>query len=77
VEIPWDGRSTAAEALYELSPTLELLSAAYSDRYWDEHRRLEAQGVVKHTVEQCPERTPSKIRAYRAGSGWADLSISK
>lgn len=72
-EMPWDGRSTAAEALYELSPALELLSAAYSDRYWDEHRRLEAQGVLHHTADACPERTPSKIRAYRPGAGWRDL----
>ncbi len=77
VEVPWDGRSTAAEALYEFSTSLELLSAAYSDRYWDEHRRLEAMGTIKHTASECPVRTPSNVRVYTSGLGWQEVTIKQ
>jgi hypothetical protein len=77
VEVPWDGRSTAAEALYEFSTSLELLSAAYSDRYWDEHRRLEAVGTIKHTASECPDRIPSNVRAYTNNLGWQALAVKQ
>jgi hypothetical protein len=48
----------AADAIFEFSPRLDLERAAFSDLYWDWHRRLEASGVLHHPADRCPERTP-------------------
>jgi hypothetical protein len=55
-----------ADALYEFMPSLELTRASYSDRYWELHRQLEAQGKITHTREQCPDRDgPREIRVWK------------
>ena len=47
-----------ADAIFEFSPRLDLKRAAFSDLYWDWHRRLESSGVLRHSADACPERTP-------------------
>lgn len=65
-----------ADAVYEFTPSLGLLSAAYSDRYWDIHRDLEQRGVLKHAREQCPERDgPASVRVWTPASGWRTVAI--
>lgn len=68
-EVPADGRSGAAEILYEFTPTLELLGASFNDRYRDMHRRLETQGLAGHPAGACPDRTPGPIRTW-GPAGW-------
>lgn len=60
-----------AEALYELSPQLDLVSASFSARYWMEHRVLEQQKKIDHGRDACPDRGgPRKIVVWLPESGW-------
>lgn len=64
-----------ADALYEFTPALDLVSAQFSDRYWEQHRALEAAGKISHTRDQCPDRDgPRSIRAWTAATGWSDVA---
>lgn len=66
-----------ATVLYEFAgPSLNLVSARFSDRYWDMHRALEAEGKIKHTRAQCPDRDgPRQILAWEPASGWKTVHI--
>jgi hypothetical protein len=64
----------AVEALYEFSPSLELVRASYGDRYWEAHRTLEAEGKINHSRERCPYREgPQGIKVWDKASGWTPL----
>ena len=39
----------AVDAMYEFTPSRDLVSASSSERYWDEHQVLEADGKLNHT----------------------------
>lgn len=70
IEVPSDGGD--GEALYEFTPALDLVSARFSDRYWEQHRALEAAGKISHPRAQCPDRDgPRSIRAWTAAAGWS------
>ncbi len=61
-------------ALYEFDRDLRLVRARYSDRYWDEHRRLELEGRLAHARETCPERDgPAAIHVW-SQTGWQRVS---
>jgi hypothetical protein len=65
------------QGIYNLSDRLEIETATRSDAYWDRHRQLEAEGKIKHSVEQCPERTkPLPVRAWTPEKGWFDVSVN-
>lgn len=75
VEMPSTG-ADAADALYEFSPSLTLLRAGYSDRYWDAHRALEARGQIDHPRERCPDRNgPRAFRVWEPQSGWTTVAV--
>jgi hypothetical protein len=60
-----------AEAIYEFDLSLNLLNASFSERYWTAHRQLEANGALKHSIEQCPDaKGPGTIEVWRPGAGW-------
>jgi hypothetical protein len=62
---------TVVDAIYEFSPALELLQASFSDRYWDMHQALEAQGKIHHTRDACPDRAgPRAIQLWEPATGW-------
>jgi hypothetical protein len=62
------------EAVYEFSPTLELRSASYGSRYWDQHHALELEGKIKHTRDNCPEREgPPLVKVWTRDAGWRDV----
>jgi hypothetical protein len=66
-----------AEAIYEFSPSLALLGASFSDRYWDAHRMLEAEGKLDHTREQCPDRNgPRTVLTWTAATGWTTAAVT-
>lgn len=70
IEVPQD-EGDAADALYEFTPSLELIRASFSTRYWDVHRELEQQGKLDHTREQCADRAgPRDIRVWEPATGW-------
>lgn len=56
-------------AIYEFDSDLRLTGARYSDRYWDEHRRLELEGRIAHSRARCPDRLgPAAIHVWSAGN---------
>jgi hypothetical protein len=60
-----------ADALYELTPSFEIVSARFSERYWEKHRALEAEGKLTHTREQCPDRDgPRQVKVWGPSTGW-------
>jgi hypothetical protein len=79
IEIPQaDGTgeaAAAADAIYEFTPSLDLLSASFSERYWEVHRALEAEGKLDHSREQCPDRDgPREIHVWESATGWRTLA---
>ncbi|MBI4265746.1 MAG: hypothetical protein HY657_15330 [Acidobacteria bacterium] len=74
IEVP-QGVGDAADALYEFSPSFDLLSASFSSRYWEIHRTLEEQGKIAHSREECPDRDgPREILVWEPGAGWNTLT---
>ncbi len=59
-----------AQGIYLFSSTFDLTAITRSDTYWDLHRKLEREGVVKHPVEVCPERTDPSIKGWDPEKGW-------
>jgi DNA-binding winged helix-turn-helix (wHTH) protein len=56
---------------YEFSRDFKLVSASLSDTYWTLHRRLEQEGQIHHTAEQCPDRQiASRVRLWLTNRGW-------
>ena len=75
VEVPSLG-AEAADGLYEFSPSLELIRASYSDRYWELHAALEKAGKVDHSRAQCPARDgPPAIEIWDPSHGWTTHRI--
>jgi hypothetical protein len=72
IEMPATSAVAApADILYEFTPSLDLVRASYSDRYWEAHRELEAQGKIAHSRAQCPDRDgPREIRVWEPRTGW-------
>lgn len=65
-----------AEAIYEFTPSLDLVSANFGERYWDMHRALELQGKINHPAAQCPDRAgPSTITLWDRIGGWREMAI--
>ncbi len=59
-----------------VSPDLQIHELEGSDAYWAEHRNLEDEGRIGHTVENCPERTtPREVRVWRPGDGWTSMMV--
>ena len=77
IEVPAAGAGPAADALYEFTPSLDLVRASFSDRYWELHHELEAQGQLHHTREQCPDKDgPREIQVWEPRTGWRTQKIS-
>jgi hypothetical protein len=66
-----------ADAIYEFNASLDMVSARFSERYWDLHRALEADGRIAHRRDQCPDRDgPRQVRMWEPAGGWRDVFIS-
>jgi hypothetical protein len=65
-----------ADALYEFTSSLDLVSATFGERYWDMHRALQAEGKITHTREQCADRDgPRQIQVWEPATGWRTVQI--
>lgn len=65
-----------ADALYEFTPSLDLIRASFSERYWEMHRSLEMGGAITHTRAECPDRDgPRQIQKWEPGTGWRTVTI--
>lgn len=76
LRIPQDTGNGAAEAIYELSSAFEVRRASFADVYWDWHRRLEGDGVIKHPAEACPERGGITVTTWHPALGWRNMRVT-
>ena len=66
---------SAAEAIYEFTPDLQLQKASFGDRYWEVHRALELGGRLDHPRERCPDKDgPRLIHVWTRDSGWEKVA---
>jgi hypothetical protein len=73
IEVPSAGQE-GVDAIYEFTPALDLIDANYSDRYWEVHRALEAQGKLAHSRDQCPDRSgPRTVQMWQPDTGWTTI----
>ena len=72
IEIP--SPAGDADAVYEFTPSLDLVRASFGERYWEMHRTLEAEGRIAHSREQCPDRDgPRSIQMWEPATGWRNV----
>lgn len=70
IEVPSVGQE-AVDAIYEFTRDLQLVSARYSERYWEIHAALEGQGRLDHTRDTCPDRDgPRELIVWDPDGGW-------
>ena len=71
------GRHDEASAVAEFDASLEVERLRVTDLAWVHHRRLEADGVLMHPADRCPDRTAAKaMRLWTAAAGsWATATI--
>ncbi|MBY0495211.1 MAG: hypothetical protein K2Y23_13450 [Cyanobacteria bacterium] len=75
VEMPASDQSPA-EAIYEFTPNLDLVSASFSERYWEAHDQLFARKQIDHDRAHCPDRDgPRSYQAWSPERGWITQSI--
>jgi hypothetical protein len=77
IEVEQTSQEAAADVLYEFSPSLDLIRASFSARYWELHRALEQQGKLTHSRETCPDRNgPREMLMWEPATGWRRTTIS-
>jgi hypothetical protein len=64
---------TDLQWIYDLSAELELLRATPGDSYWPQHRLLEVEGKLDHSVEDCPERESVDLLVWTPEDGWRSV----
>lgn len=66
------------EVIYQFTHDLKVKSASFGDRYWDLHRRLEQDGRIHHSRDQCPGRDgPREIRVWQPSGGWQTIALNR
>jgi hypothetical protein len=63
-------------AIYRIDSNFELESVAMPDLYWETHRRLEREGRIQHSADECPERQAKEVLDWSPGAGWRKVVIS-
>jgi len=63
-------------AVYEFSAGLDPKGFTLGSGYRKVHLRLEREGKLHHTIEQCPERRgPKELRRWTPIEGWSDILV--
>jgi hypothetical protein len=71
IEVPAVDGQGAADAIYEFTASLDLVSATYSQRYWENHDRLQREGKLDHGRADCPTRNgPAEVHRWSRDAGW-------
>jgi hypothetical protein len=74
IEMPSTGGDV--DAIYEFSASFDIASARFSERYWEIHRSLEADGRIIHRRDQCPDRDgPRAIQSWQPATGWKTIAL--
>jgi hypothetical protein len=77
VEFPALDDQGVGDAIYEFSLSLELVSATYSQRYWEIHDGLEREKKVDHGRAGCPFKNgPTEIHTWSPETGWKVRRLS-
>ncbi len=67
-----------ADAIYEFTPSLDLISASYGDRYRELRRALEANGVLTHGhTTTAADDGPPLIRVLDGTNGWTNVQAAR
>jgi hypothetical protein len=69
----------SARTIYEFANNsrLDSLTASFTDGYMLLHHRLEREGKITHSWEQCPARAhPLVVRVWQPDSGWREEGFS-
>lgn len=75
VEVPAAGQGVA-DAIYEFSPSLELVNASFSLRYWEVHEQLFAAQTIDHNRERCPDKDgPRQLQVWAPEKGWTEIRL--
>jgi hypothetical protein len=61
--------------VYELE-NLNITRATLADSYWDWHRRLEAEGQLNHTSDNCPEHRGLEVQHWTPDGGWRPVKVA-
>jgi hypothetical protein len=78
VEVSTYETSPSNRRLYEFSPEpgFPLLRAHFSADYPHEHRRLEKEGRLDHSLENCPDKQRlSVVRRWTPSGGWRGIPV--
>ena len=71
IEVPQEASEGAVDAVYEFTRDFDLVRANFGSRYWEVHRALEAQGKLRHTAAECPDRNgPREVFVWEPSRGW-------
>lgn len=76
LEVP-DGGPRVVDAIYEFSPSLDLLRASYSDSYREMRRALEARGALRPTPDSGDDERPRAVHVWDASNGWRSIEVGK
>ena len=77
VEVPPLGQGVA-DAIYEFSPGLELVTASYSLRYWEVHDQLFAEKKLDHDRRACPDKDgPRQLHIWLPDTGWTSPGVTR
>jgi DNA-binding winged helix-turn-helix (wHTH) protein len=72
-ELGWD-----RGAIYEFSRELQPERVIWGDNYREIHRQFEREGRIKHTYENCPERSsPAILRVCDQDGKWSEVSVPR
>ena len=72
---PLDGQG-AADAIYEFTTSLDLVSASFSQRYWENHDRLEREKKIDHDRAHCPFKNgPRDVQSWSPETGWITVPV--
>lgn len=74
VEVP---ESVAVDALYEFTPSLDLIRASFSDHYWELRSLLVTQGKLRRTGDLSSQNGPRDVLVWERGTGWRPQKIRK
>ncbi len=76
IELSSDEVALDAPLLYVFSNNLDIKSVSMSDGYAELHRRLEQQGKIEHTLQECPAlKEPYKARVWDEQTGWVEVAV--
>ena len=75
VEVPPLGQGVA-DAIYEFTPSLDLVNASFSQRYWEIHDQLFAEKTLDHDRTTCPDRDgPRLVHVWTPEQGWREVRL--